>query len=213
MRRIALAALLAAVSGSALANDAAGWHAGASATFGDFSSKVADIPLNDNTIGFKGYVQYQFNKYLAVEGAYYTSGQFSSDIKPGVAGGDAKLRLHGGMGDVLGYVPWISSEDLKFFGKIGYFDFTDNLSVDGNTVSSASENGVTLGAGAVVKVSDQFDVRADFDWFDADVGHLWSLNLGVQYNFGARHKASGGAGKAPAAEAPAAEAPAAPTSE
>jgi len=54
-------------------------------------------------------------------------------------------------------------------------------------------------AGAIWSVSDRFGFRADFDWFNADVGDLWTINLGVEYYFGGSPKADRSA--APPAEA------------
>ena len=35
-----------------------------------------------------------------------------------------------------------------------------------------------------MEISENLAIRADVDWFDADVGDLFSVNLGIQYRFG-----------------------------
>jgi Outer membrane protein beta-barrel domain len=205
MKRTAMAgaALLALVSWSAQADDYTGWRAGLAATFGNFDSDAFN--LKDNTVGFKLHGQYQFGEFFGVEGAFYTSGDYSQFI-PGT--GSAKQSFSGFMVHGIGYLPAWFGEDLRFYGKLGYYNFTDDLSVNNVAQPNGREDGVAVGAGATLKISKNFDVRGDFDWFNADVGSLWSINLGVEYLFGHHRKTH-----STPASAPAAPANAAPTTE
>lgn len=199
MKRTAMAAaaLLALVSWSAQADDYTGWRAGLAATFGNFDSDA--FRLKDNTVGLKINGQYRFGEFFGVEGAYYSSGDFSQFV-PGT--GSIKQSFSGVMLQGIGYLPAWFGDDLRFYGKLGYYNFADDLSQSGSRLASGHEDGATIGGGATVKISRNFDVRADLDWFDADVGTLWSFNLGVEYLFGqhkhrSKHVASEPAGTAP----------------
>jgi hypothetical protein len=195
---VAAAALLSLTSWSAQADEYTGWRAGLAAAFSNIDSD--QINLKDNTVGFKIHGQYQFSEFFGLEGAYYTSGDFTQFI-PGT--GNAKFSLNGFMLEGIGYLPAWFGEDLRFYGKFGYYNFDDNLSVDGTSKSSGREDGVTIGMGTTIKISRNFNVRGDFDWFDADIGNLWSVNLGVEYLFGQHRHRSAQPAATPASAPPA----------
>ena len=190
---MAAAALLGLVSWTAHADEYTGWRAGLAATFGNFDSDK--INLKDNAVGFKLSGQYQFSEFFGVEGAWYTSGDYTQLIP---VTGNTKESFSGIMAEGIGYLPSWFGDDLRFYGKLGYYNFSNDLSQGGVSVASGREDGVTLGAGATIKISNNFDVRGDFDWFDADSGSMWSLNIGVEYLFGHHRRHAKAA--APAAE-------------
>ena len=196
MKRTAMAGLLAVVSWSAQAgHDVPVWRAGAAASFATFNWTDGDVDLiDDSSVGGKVYAQYQFNDWFAVEGAY----QNTSDLKGTVVNvpdgsdiptGTYEIKFSGFSGAVLGYVP-IPSEAISLYGKIGYYDFNDELTLNGNVTSDGSESGLTAGAGVAIELSPRFGIRAEGEWFDADVGDLWAVNLGLEYFFGGAEKAA-----------------------
>ncbi|MCK6370457.1 MAG: porin family protein [Gammaproteobacteria bacterium] len=78
MKRTAMVVLLGLMSWSAqAAQDVPGWRVGAAASFSDFEwDDDPDGLIKDSTVGVKLHVQYQFNNWLAVEGAYHNTGDF-----------------------------------------------------------------------------------------------------------------------------------------
>ena len=195
MNRTAMAGLLALVSWSAhAAHDVPGWRAGAAASFTTFKWSDGDVDvIDDSSVGAKIYAQYQFNDWFAVEGAY----QNTSDLKDNLVNvptdsdiptGAYKIKFSGFSGAVLGYLPVPSDDDIKVYGKIGYYDFNDELTLNGDVTTDGSESGLMAVGGVVVEISRRFGIRADGEWFDADVGDLWAVNIGLEYFFGGAEK-------------------------
>jgi len=56
---------------------------------------------------------------------------------------------------------------------------------------------VMAGFGANVDVADRFGLRVDFDWFDVDVGDVWSINMGFEFFFGGSRSGSAAAAPPP----------------
>lgn len=190
MQRTALLGLLALVSFSAQAGqDVPTLRAGVAASFGEFQG--TDVPdaalgdkfIDDNSVGFKLYGQYQFDKWFGVEGAYHYSGDFEDKSKIASLPGKLKLSFSGFSAQGLLFVP-MPSEDVQAFVKAGFYDFDDELSLDGSNLSSSKERGLVAGAGASIEVSEHLAIRADLDWFDAKAGDLLAMNLGLQWSFG-----------------------------
>lgn len=213
MKRTALVMLLALAGWSAqAAQNVPGWHVGGGASFADFDGKDEINPslgesfINDGSVGLKVWGQYRFNDWLAVEGAYHNTGDFEDLSKSDAVNGNADLDLSFDGFSVQGllYFP-LQSEEIQPYIKAGLYDFDDELSVDGNVTSNSSESGFVVGTGAVIDIADHFSIRADLDWFDADVGDLWAVNLGLQYSFGGSKSAAPVEDAAPAAETGAVE--------
>jgi len=190
MKRTVLLGLLGLVSLSAQAGEVVpGLRVGAALSFGEFQG--TDVPdpalgnkfIDDNAIGFKLYGQYQFNKWFGVEGAYHYSGDFEDTSKSEALPGKLKLSLSGFSAQGLVYVP-MPSDDVRAYVKAGYYDFGDELSLGNTSLSTSSERGLVFGAGASIDVSEHLGIRADLDWFDANAGDLFAVNLGVEYHFG-----------------------------
>lgn len=192
MKRTALVALLALFAGLAQAQQSPGLRGGGAVSFGDFDWDDERNLIDDNAVGFKGYAQYRFNDWFGVEGAYYNTNEFEDSIlnstDPNAPDGDYELGFKGFSGSLIGFLPLLS-DDLNFFGKLGYYDFDTELTVDGQVNSSGTEDGLQLGAGFVMAVSERLGIRAELDWFDADVGDLMLVNVGAEYLFGGEKKA------------------------
>lgn len=208
MKRTAMVAVLGLLSWSAqAAHDVPGWRVGAAASFSDFDWTDGDTDLiKDSTVGVKLWTQYQFNDWLGIEGAYHNTGDFEELSTDPNNPGNLELSFDGFSGALVGYIP-VPSEEIKLYGKVGMYDFDDELSLNGTVTSNSSEDGLMAGAGAMIEIADNFGIRADFDWFDAEVGDLWSVNLGLEYFFGGKKAV---AAAAPVAAAAVAEEPPAP---
>jgi len=187
---MAMVGLLALISWSAqAAHDVPGWRAGAAASFFDFQGDDVPDPalgdkfIDDNSVGAKVWAQYRFSKLFALEGAYHNSGDLEDIVVTSGDSTDFNIKFDGFSAQALLFLP-LTPEDIEVYVKAGYYDFDDELSVDGSVTSNGSESGLVAGAGAEISLADNFAIRADLDWFDADVGDLWAVNLGVQYYFG-----------------------------
>lgn len=189
MKHTAMVALLVVlVCGSAqAANEGPGIRVGGAISFGDFSWDDDRDLIDDNSVGFKVHAQYHLNDWLAVEGAYHNTSEFEDRVlnstDPSTPDGTYEISFSGFSGALVGFLP-VLSEDLRFYGKVGYYDFDDELTVSGQVNSNGSEDGLMLGGGFALDITERVGVRADVDWFDADVGDLLTVNIGIEYSFG-----------------------------
>ncbi|WKZ11848.1 MAG: OmpA family protein [Gammaproteobacteria bacterium] len=191
MKRTAIVVCLGLASWTAqAAQDVPGWRVGAAASFSDFEWTDGDLDLiDDNTLGLKLSVQYRLNSWLGVEGAYHNTGDFEEfSTKPAPNDGNLELNFDGFSGALLGYIP-IPTDEVSVYLKAGLYSFDGELSRNGTVTSTSSEEGVMAGAGAIIHIAERLGMRADLDWFDAEVGDLWSANLGLEYSFGGEKKA------------------------
>jgi hypothetical protein len=182
--------LLALVSWSAqAAQGIPGWRADIAASFADFKGddtinpSVGDKFIDDSSVGLKISGQYRFNSWFGLEGAYHNTGEFEDLSTDSNNPGNLELSFDGFSLQGLFYLPSPSAE-IQPYLKAGMYDFDDELSFNGNVTSNSSESGFAGGAGAIIEINEQFGIRADLDWFDAEVGDLWSVNLGLHYAFG-----------------------------
>lgn len=194
MKPFVLLGVLAMASFSAQAADGLQPRVGAAAAFGSFSGDnspagVMSGHVDDDAVGFKVYGQYPLNDWFAVEGAYYDSSKFKTRVKekitdpPGLTYGQYELSFDGWSALGVVYIPE-PVEGFQVYVKGGYYNFDDDLAVDGVNFGSSSERGLVLGGGMLLQMSDNLAVRADVDWFDADVGDLTTVNFGLEYSFG-----------------------------
>jgi OOP family OmpA-OmpF porin len=182
MNRCLTAIVLGLAATSALAADDSGvWNAGVAASFGDY--EFDSNQLGDDSAGFKLFTGYRLNEWLGIEGAYHNFGDFDEDLDPPNPGGSATADVDGFSGSVLLYAP-IDNDGFEVYGKAGYYFFDQEVVVDDVTAGSNSPDGILLGAGGRLLVSEQFAVRGEGEWFDIDDGNLWALNIGFEYLFG-----------------------------
>jgi opacity protein-like surface antigen len=217
MKRTALVGLLALVSWSVqAAQNVPGWSAGAAASFVDFQGDdeinppVGDKFIDDSSVGAKIWGQYRFNERFGIEAAYHNTGELEDLSTSDAVEGTLEISFDGFSIQGMIFFP-LANEEIQPYLKGGYYDFDDELSVNGNVTSNSSESSWVFGGGAIIDISDNFAIRADADWFDAEVGDLWAVNLGLQYSFGGSPSAVAAdpAADGPADEGPAAESPAA----
>jgi OOP family OmpA-OmpF porin len=180
MKRIVIAALALAAFG-VQADEAAKWRVGGGAAFGDFENDNGVI--DDNQVGFALFGQYQFNKWIGVEGGYLNTGDFQGRLGTGAEQEKFDLSYSGFQIAGVGYAP-LNQENIDLFAKVGFFDFDANLSQSGTIDSSGHQDGAMAGAGAVVNIAEQWGIRAEFDWYDTDEADFWTAVIGVEYQFG-----------------------------
>lgn len=192
MKRMAVLGLLALVSWSAQAEHSVpGWRAGAAATFGSFEGDDQSAPelgdkfIDDNAIGYKLFAQYQLNEWLGLEGAYHVVGAFEDRSTNELLPGKLALTFSGFSAQGLLYIP-TTMEDFDAYVKAGIYDFDTELAVDGTTNSNSSERGLVAGAGFIFRLSETLGFRAEYEFFDAEVGDLSGVNLALEFSFGGK---------------------------
>lgn len=163
-----------------------GWHVGISGIFGDYELDSGEI--SDNTAGVQGHVQYRFNRTFALEGTYFTLGDFEQDDTVSGTPGTipeslAKIGINGFTAGIVGYAP-LPSTNFQLFGKVGFYRVNQDLEIDGVDSGSRDSDGLTLGVGAEIAMSEQWGLRLDGNMFDLDGADFWTAGLGVTYQFG-----------------------------
>jgi OOP family OmpA-OmpF porin len=179
MKRIVFAALVLAAFG-VQADDNAKWRVGGGAAFSDFEDDTGVI--DDNQVGFALFGQYQFNQWIGVEGGYLNTGDFEGRLGSGASQEKLELSFRGFQIAGVIYAP-IGQDDIDLYGKVGFFDFDVDLSSDGTISDSGHQDGAYAGAGAVVNIAEQWGIRAEFDWYDAEDADFWTAIIGVEYQF------------------------------
>jgi opacity protein-like surface antigen len=192
MKRLAMAAALCMLAFSAHAQESViaegdelvtegQWRVAASAAFSDYKGDTTGI--DDSTVGFKLSGQRQFNDWFGVEGAYMNTSDFSSPQNVvNNPGGDRDVAFRGFSFAGVGYIP-LGGDDFDIYGLLGYFDFDTDLVQNGVVDSSGHTDGMMVGAGVTLGISDNFGIKAEFDWYDVDEADLWSMLLGLEYRF------------------------------
>ncbi|WP_405231720.1 porin family protein [Lentisalinibacter salinarum] len=156
---------------------AEGFYVGGGVGFTQIEDEEDGISFDDTPIGWRVFAGYEFTPNFALEGGYLDSGEAEDTI----LGEDVEADLTAWTLTGLGILP--INDSWKVFGKLGYYDGESEVSVLGFSAED-DESGLTLGAGTRYDVTQQFSVRADFDWYDSDIDTLWSLGIAVQFMFG-----------------------------
>jgi opacity protein-like surface antigen len=199
MKRIITAAALLLVAFAAGAQEEGEDHPrfrfGFAAAFSDYQGD-STFNVSDSSLGLELYAQGQINRHFAIEGGYYASGGFETNLSPGVPSNlctpedfcDVELSLNGFTLAGVGYLPLGGEEgDIDLYAKLGGYDFDIDMTQRvGNTRVPGSlghSTGFTAGLGAIIDVGENFGVRVGFDYFDIENADLWTLAMGLEYQF------------------------------
>ncbi len=169
---VLLALLFAATS--ALAE---GFYAGAGAGIVHVEDEDQGESFKDDPFGWKIYAGYDFTENFALEGSYIKTGTAEDDV----FGEPVEAELSAFTFSALGLFP--VSDSAQLFGKLGYYSGEQEITAFGITVDD-DDDGFLVGAGIRFMTSDKFAIRADFDWYDADLESLWSIGAAFQFYFG-----------------------------
>jgi OmpA-OmpF porin, OOP family len=138
---------------------------------------------------------YRFNPYLALEVGYIDFGK--ADYQAAYSGGSAQGSLKAGGVDMAALLLLPLNDSFSIFGKLGVVDATvkANLQAGAPAASATGDTSVNsvrplLGLGATYKLTDNVDLRADYDYVSAlgsssktgtmDVN---VFSMGAVYNF------------------------------
>ena len=179
MTMLAICLVIAFIAADAGAQDAVpGWQIGGSVVTTQLDRD--DGLIDNNGFGFKAHLQYRFNSWFGLEGAYYNSGDITTDAIP--PGEEVKLAYEGGLAQAIIYMPSLMDE-LDLFVKGGYFNFDVSSSIGNVSSGTGGDSGAVVGAGLSLKMTESMNFRTEFDVYDAQNANLWSLNLGLEYHF------------------------------
>jgi len=151
------------------------WRVGIAGTFTEYS--FDDKSIDDNAVGVRVIAEYRINEYLGLGATFLNTGK----VKDRTPAGRASITLEGFTAGVLGYVP-LPGDEIELFGKVGYFSLDQDLRV-ADTFQSRRTNGLTLGAGGRVSMTDRIGVRLELDWFDTKNSDFKLVSVGVDYQF------------------------------
>ncbi len=180
MKRVLALALLLALSTVYADDEVSGWRVGAGVAFSDLSSD--DNVFDDADAGVSLSVAYRINEWVGLEGAYLNTSDFDANLPNNNVPSEASVSYSGFSGAVLGYLP-IPEDEIDVYLKLGLFDFDGDLSTNAGVNDSGHADGALVGAGGILHVSDNFGVKAEYNWYDIDDADLWSVILGLEYMF------------------------------
>ena len=190
-----------------VAAEDSGFYLGGSVAYSDFDEDKGDVNaalaitgvtgtvvVDDEDLGWKGFWGYNFNKYMAIEGAYVDLGEVDGDFTvtapvPGV--GKSVIEVDGFTVLGIGQYPVLERVDL--FAKVGayFWDAEGRITLNSGMNEAAfetDEDGTDLvyGAGAVYEFTEHVAVRAEWERY-SDVGDdendVDFLSIGIEFNF------------------------------
>lgn len=122
---------------------------------------------DERDMAYKGFVGYQFNRYLGVEGGYFRLGHFAYQATTSPAGQlDGRLRVTGLNLDLVANLP--VTESLSGLARVGYqkartrADWAGSGAATGvDRIARANENEPRYGLGLQYALTPQFLMRAE----------------------------------------------------
>ena len=92
MKRITMAAALVLMAFAANAEDGMDFSVGVAASFSDYKGD-SSFPVDDSGVGLQVYAQAHLTSWLGIEGGYFNSGGFETDLAPNDEDGDVELSF------------------------------------------------------------------------------------------------------------------------
>jgi hypothetical protein len=141
-----------------------------------------DFKVDDDDMGWKAYLGYNFVPWLGVEGGYVDFGSVSQSFN----GNDVDVDLTGWDTFLVGSLP-LGSFDM--FAKVGAINLRTEM--DSNNFGSSSQNDMKLAYGVGVAYNiGHWGLRVEAEGFDNnDVDDFYFLSAGVTYRFGGEEPA------------------------
>jgi len=155
-----------------------GFSAGASLGYSNITIGDSGVNADFNDFGYKVFGNYMFTDNWGVEGSWLDFGNLSENI----GGVDAEINADGFDLFAVGSFP--VSDKVDLFGKAGFISWDASTKLDGVDAGSDDGNDLALGFGGRLKTSNNFGLRAEYEWFDIqDTDSAWLLSVGFEYSF------------------------------
>jgi OOP family OmpA-OmpF porin len=189
--RKALAVCALALSGALTASQAsAQFFIGGSVGQSDMDDEITNGLITSGTVdgkdsAWKIFGGYMFNRHFGVEAAYVNLGEVSYSGAFGVlpvTGG--KVELTAFNVSALGALP--INEQFSLFGKIGFLGWEAEASdTTGGVPFSAKDDGtdISFGVGVMFNFTPNFGVRAEYEFFQTDIGDADLISVGAVWRF------------------------------
>ncbi len=174
--KILLAVLGAAGMFVATSSIAGEGYIGASTGVMNIEDDSAGSSFSDTPFSMKLFGGYEFNEYIALDVAYFSTLQ---DAEDDVLGFPVDISLEGFTIRAVGAYP--TSDKFSILGSVGFWDGDADASALGST-ATASEDGYTVGVGGKYRF-ESVSIRGEFEWFESD-DTIWTILVGFQINFG-----------------------------
>jgi OOP family OmpA-OmpF porin len=137
--------------------------------------------LDESSSGTKLFAGYRFNKYIAVEAAYYNIAQASVGqvIVSGVPV-SASAEMQGVAVYGVGLYPLSKKSDIYI--NLGVVDWDADIRVN-NTTAQTDGTDILYGVGAVYAFTRNVAVFAEWDMFNSDNPEMSMLGFGFRFSF------------------------------
>jgi OOP family OmpA-OmpF porin len=189
--RKALAVCALALSGALTASQAsAQFFVGGSVGQSDIDDEITTGLITSGTVdgkdtAWKNFGGYMFKRHFGVEAAYVDLGEVSySGAFSGLPVTGGKVELTAFNVSALGALP--INEQFSLFGKIGFFGWEAEASdTTAGVPFSAKDDGTDLsfGFGVMFNFTPNFGVRAEYEFFQTDIGDAGLISIGAAWRF------------------------------
>ena len=206
LHKLLIFTVLVGLATTAAAEDS-GFYLGGSVGYVDYDEDKGDVNaalalagvtgtvlVDDEDLGWKSFWGYNFNKYMAIEGAYVDLGEVDGDFTvtaPLPGAGKSVVEVDGFT--VLGIGQYPVLEQLDIFAKVGayFWDAEGRITLNSGASQAAfetDEDGTDLvyGAGAAWNFTEHLTVPAEWERY-SDVGDddndVDFLSIGIEFNF------------------------------
>ena len=185
-RKFALATLIAgmgAFSTNAAMADGIGWFIQGAVNYAQLDARIEDEDIDfedgidalfdDKSTGFNAGGGYRFNKWLAIDAAYWDLGEFKSERLEETGEKLSYETTAFTLGGMFSVPLWV----LDIYGRLGAA-YTD---VDSRFISDSSTDPY-YGAGVALNLGGSFDIYLEYLRLDADDA-IDTASLGVRFTF------------------------------
>ena len=178
-KRLAIMCLLVS-STSAYASGYVGLGYGNTSVKADLSDLGGGI-IDDSTALAKFYGGYQFNKYLALEGGFYSLAQVrvgSVDTGSGAVSGSVDMKAFG----ISGVATAPLTKSIRAYVRAGAVVWDADITRD-TTTAGADGTDALYGLGASYNFTQAFAVTADWEVIDSPNPEFSTFSLGFKWDF------------------------------
>jgi len=162
--------------------DERGFYLGAGATW----SIVEETYIDEDSLGFKVFSGFEFNRFIGVEASYNNLGTFGSqtDISP-IEGFPVEISSEALASSIVLSFP--STERFILFAKFGFYYHNDELSFRDldllMTTVDEDQFDFLGGIGTRFIVTEHVSLRGEWERFKAGKADVDTISMGVHYRF------------------------------